>query len=89
MNHNIIIRRPVWSVTGWGITCVKMSRYVMSLGGHRKAIIVQTRYSHFTYNKTLYQTGMIFNIRAHTKVETLIYPYIPAQHWYIAFSALQ
>jgi hypothetical protein len=57
------MRRPVWSVTGWGITCVKTSRYVMSLG----------------FDKTLYQTGMIFNTKAHTKAETLVCPYIPGQ----------
>jgi hypothetical protein len=31
--------------------------------------------------KTLYQTGMVFNIRARTRIDTLVYPYIPAQHW--------
>jgi hypothetical protein len=30
--------------------------------------------------KTLYQIGMVFNTRAHTRVDTLVYPYIPAQH---------
>jgi hypothetical protein len=30
--------------------------------------------------KTLYQTGMVFNTRACTGIDTLVYPYIPAQH---------
>jgi hypothetical protein len=31
--------------------------------------------------KTLYETGMVFNTRACTGIDTLVYPYIPAQHW--------
>jgi hypothetical protein len=31
------------------------------------------------FDKTLYQTGMIFNTKAHTKAETLVCPYIPGQ----------
>jgi hypothetical protein len=30
--------------------------------------------------KTLYQTGMSFNTRAHTRVDTLVYPYIPVHN---------
>jgi hypothetical protein len=46
------------------IACVKTNRYIMSLG----------------IGKTLYQTGMVFNTRACTGIDTLVYPYIPAQH---------
>jgi hypothetical protein len=56
MNHNIIDERPIWSVMGKGIACVKTSKYVMSLG----------------IGKTLYQIGMVFNTRDRTRVDTLV-----------------
>jgi hypothetical protein len=60
--------KPVWSIMGHGVACVKTSRYVMNLG----------------IGKSLYQISMVFNIRVHNKVDTLVYPYIPtcAQHWF-------
>jgi len=54
------MRRPIWFVMGQGIACVKIDRYVMNLG----------------IGKTLYHIGMVFNIRAHNRVDTLVYPYM-------------
>lgn len=35
-------------------------------------------------DKILYMIGMVFNIKAHNRRDTLVYPYIPActQHWF-------
>jgi hypothetical protein len=62
------MRIPIWSIMGHGIACVKTDRYIMNLG----------------IGKTLYHIGMIFNIKVHNKVDTLVYPYILgcAQHWF-------
>ncbi len=51
---------------GQYITCIKTSKYGMTSG----------------IGKTLYQIGMVFNTKAQTKVNSLVYPYIPVQHWF-------
>jgi len=73
------MKKPIWFVIGWDITCIKTNMYVMILG----------------IGKTLYQIVMVFNTEAHTKVDTNVdtpvYLYIPAQHYTylsLVFSAI-
>jgi len=57
MNNNIINKKLIWSIMSWDITYAKTSEYVMNLG----------------IGKTLYQSNMDFNTKAHIRVDTLIY----------------
>jgi hypothetical protein len=85
MNHNIIDERPIWSVMGQGIACVKTSRYVMSPG----------------IGKTFYQIGMVFNTGSYqswypglplythtTQIETIQNHFISENDFYFYFHFL-
>jgi len=69
MNHNIIDEKTNLVCYRLGYNMYKINMYVMSLG----------------IGKTLYQIVMVFNTKAHTKVDTEVdtpvYPYILAQYW--------